>query len=230
MAAERPCGGSREVARDRAMVGWAWRSSLFRCCSLRLPPSRTASRSAGGGAPGQLYRLISANMAVANVMGALETTFLLLGTELRDLAEAAATTGRSRICSSGRPPCSLDVARRGRGRARAPRPRLLTAVLVVALLALWAGSRPRSGAFAYVPGIDLFRRPATHFVAAAMLAILVGHLLADYCQARRAQMPWWRARRRWRGEHGRDPVGHLVLGRNGPRGDAAVEELSRRRR
>jgi hypothetical protein len=59
---------------------------------------------------------------------------------------------------------------------------LLTAVLVVALLYMLGRYTPLfPWAFDWVPGVNFFRRPVDgSFVFLAVLAILVGHLLADY--------------------------------------------------
>jgi hypothetical protein len=63
--------------------------------------------------------------------------------------------------------------------------RWVTAVLVAALLyALGRYTPAFSWAFEWVPGIDEFRRPVdANFVFVAALALLAGHLLADYVRA-----------------------------------------------
>ena len=49
-------------------------------------------------------------------------------------------------------------------------------------------------AFDYVPGINLFRRPVDGaFVFVAALAILAGHLLADYVREGLPRLPLWRS-------------------------------------
>jgi hypothetical protein len=62
---------------------------------------------------------------------------------------------------------------------------LMTAVLLVALLFMLGRYTPFFPlAFEYVPGIALFRRPVdANFMLGAALAILTGHMLADYVQA-----------------------------------------------
>ena len=59
---------------------------------------------------------------------------------------------------------------------------LLTAVLVAALLFALGRYTPLFGlAFEWVPGVSMFRRPVDgDFVIVIMLALLGGHLLADY--------------------------------------------------
>ena len=48
-------------------------------------------------------------------------------------------------------------------------------------------------AFDYVPGINLFRRPVDGaFVFVAVLAVLAGHLLADYVREGLPRLPLWR--------------------------------------
>lgn len=60
--------------------------------------------------------------------------------------------------------------------------RLIALTLAVALLFMLGRYTPLFGwAFASIPGIDLFRRPAdASFVFSAALALMCGHLLADY--------------------------------------------------
>jgi hypothetical protein len=60
--------------------------------------------------------------------------------------------------------------------------RLLTGVLIGALIyALGRYTPVFSWLFEWVPGVDMFRRPVdANFVFGAALALLVGHLLADY--------------------------------------------------
>ena len=72
-------------------------------------------------------------------------------------------------------------------------------------------------AFAYIPGIDMFRRPAdASFVFSAALALLCGHLLTDYI---RNGLPRARPRRGACGDRSfrRRRVGDCVLGPLGPR-------------
>ena len=145
---------------------------------------------------GSLYPANLANLAVANVMGALETTASYWGPNYETLPEAAATDRSFTYVFVGATAMLVlmwlgvaggGVARRGR--------RLLTGVLVVALIYSLGRFTPLYAlAFAYVPGIDLFRRPCdATFVVGAVLAILVGHLLADYAKHGLPRMPWWRA-------------------------------------
>ena len=67
-------------------------------------------------------------------------------------------------------------------RAWQPGQRLIFAMLLAALLFMLGRYTPLFAlAFAYIPGIDLFRRPAdASFVFCALLALLCGHLLTDY--------------------------------------------------
>ena len=156
-----------------------------------------------------LYPANLARLAVANVMGSLETTQTYWGPNFDTLPEVGATDRSFNYLFVGAAPpfCSCGsalpaAASCGRGR------RLLTGVLVVALLYMLGRYTPLYAlAFEYVPGINLFRRPVdAAFVFVAVLAILAGQLLADYvregCRARRRggcrQLPAARSRC-WRG-------------------------------
>ena len=96
------------------------------------------------------------------------------------------------------------VVRHCRRRADAARAAAADGRLLVALLYMLGRYTPFYAlAFDYVPGIKLFRRPVDGaFVFVAVLAILAGHLLADYVreglprkqQWHRLPLPWERSR------------------------------------
>jgi hypothetical protein len=71
---------------------------------------------------------------------------------------------------------------------------VLAGVFIVALLYTLGRYTPVYAlAFQYVPGIGLFRRPVDGaFVLVAALALLVGHLLADYVREGRPRIAAWR--------------------------------------
>ena len=133
-----------------------------------------------------------ATMAVANVMGSLETTAVYWGPNHDTLPEVGATDRSFNYLFIGAAACVvllwLGVA--GGGLLRRGR-RVLAGVLVLGLLYTLGRYTPVYAlAFQYVPGIDLFRRPVDGaFVVVAALALLVGHLLADYVREGRPQVP-----------------------------------------
>jgi hypothetical protein len=144
---------------------------------------------------GSLYPANLATMAVANVMGSLEETQAYWGPNYDTLPAVGATDRSFNYLFVGATTVVVlfwfgiaggGLLRRGR--------RLLTAVLVVALLYMLGRYAPLYAlAFAYVPGIDLFRRPLdAAFVFEVMLAILAGHLLADYVREGLPRVRAWR--------------------------------------
>ena len=72
--------------------------------------------------------------------------------------------------------------------------RVLAGALIVALLYTLGRYTPLYAlAFQYVPGIGLFRRPIDGaFVFVALLALMTGHLLADYVREGRPRVAAWR--------------------------------------
>jgi hypothetical protein len=143
-----------------------------------------------------LYPANLASMAVANVMGSLESTQTYWGPNFDTLPEVGATDRSFNYLFVGVTTVIVllwfgiaggGLLRRGR--------RLLTGVLLVALLYMLGRYTPLYAlAFDYVPGIKLFRRPVDGaFVFVAVLAILAGHLLADYVREGLPQTPRWRS-------------------------------------
>ena len=142
-----------------------------------------------------LYPANLASMAVANVMGSLESTQTYWGPNFDTLPEVGATDRSFNYLFVGVTTVIVllwfgiaggGLLRRGR--------RLLTGVLVVALLYMLGRYTPLYAlAFDYVPGIKLFRRPVDGaFVFVAALAVLAGHLLADYVREGLPRRPLWR--------------------------------------
>jgi hypothetical protein len=142
-----------------------------------------------------LYPANLASMAVANVMGSLETTANYWGPNYDTLPEVGSTDRSSNYLFVG---ASVSVVLLWLGFAAGGLfrrgTRLLTGVLVLALLYMLGRYTPvYAWAFEYVPGIDLFRRPVGGaFVFVAVLAILVGGLLADYVREGLPRTPPWR--------------------------------------
>ena len=136
-----------------------------------------------------------ATMAVANVMGSLESTADYWGPNHDTLPEVGATDRSFNYLFVGATASIVllwfGVA--GGGMLRRGR-RVLTGVLVVALLYMLGRYTPVYAlAFQYVPGISLFRRPIDGaFVFVAVLAVLIGYLLADYVNEGRPRVPAWR--------------------------------------
>ena len=142
-----------------------------------------------------LYPANLASLAVANVLGSLETTQLYWGPNFDTLPEVGATDRSFNylfICAAS----TIVIlwfgiaggwmARRGT--------RLMTAVLVLGLLyALGRYSPLYALAFQYVPGVHLFRRPIDGtFVLTAALALIAGQLLARYTREGPPRVPAWR--------------------------------------
>ncbi len=142
-----------------------------------------------------LYPANLATMAVANVMGSLESTAVYWGPNYDTLPAVGATDRSFNYMFVGAAVCVVllwfGVA--GGGMVRRGR-RVLAGVLVVALLYTLGRYTPVYAlAFEYVPGIGLFRRPVDGaFVIVAVLALLVGHLLAEYVREGRPRVPAWR--------------------------------------
>jgi membrane protein YfhO len=142
-----------------------------------------------------LYPANLATMAVANVMGSLESTVVYWGPNHDTLPEVGATDRSFNYLFVGAAACVvllwLGIA--GGGMLRRGR-RVLAGIFIVALLYTLGRYTPVYAlAFQYVPGIDLFRRPVDGaFVLVAALALLVGHLLADYVREGHPHVPAWR--------------------------------------
>ena len=129
---------------------------------------------------GSVYPANLATLAVANIFGTHGSYWGPNGASLPDVAH---TDDSFNYLFVGWLPLILllwfGVARRGAWRQGR---RLLAATLAVALLFMLGRYTPLFGwAFAALPGIDMFRRPAdASFVFSAVLALMCGHLFADY--------------------------------------------------
>jgi hypothetical protein len=142
-----------------------------------------------------LYPANLATLAVANVMGSLETTAAYWGPNYDTLPEVGATDRSFNYLFIGASASVvllwLGVA--GGGLFRRGR-RVLAGALIVALAYTLGRYTPLYGlAFQYVPGIGLFRRPIDGaFVLVGLIALLLGHLLADYVREGRPRVASWR--------------------------------------
>ena len=129
---------------------------------------------------GSIHPVNLATLAVANIFGTHGSYF---GPNAASLPEVAHTDDSFNYLFVGWLPVLLlmwfGVA--GGGAWKNGR-RLIAATLAIALLFMLGRYTPLFGlAFAYIPGIDMFRRPAdASFVFSAALALLCGHLLTDY--------------------------------------------------
>jgi hypothetical protein len=129
---------------------------------------------------GSLHPANLAQLAVADVLGSQGDYW---GPSLDRTPEVALTDDSFNYLFVGSLPVVLllwfGIA--GGGAFRRGR-RLMTGVLIAALLyALGRYTPAFAFAFAWVPGVDDFRRPVdADFVAVAALAVLSGHLLDDY--------------------------------------------------
>ena len=136
-----------------------------------------------------------ATLAVANIMGSLESTAAYWGPNHDTLPEVGATDRSFNYLFIGAAATVVllwfGVA--GGGMLRRGR-RVLAGALVVALLYTLGRYTPLYAlAFQYVPGIGLFRRPIDGaFVFVALLALMTGHLLADYVREGRPRVAAWR--------------------------------------
>jgi hypothetical protein len=129
---------------------------------------------------GSIHPINLATLTVANIFG---THASYWGPNAASLPEVAHTDDSFNYLFVGWLPIVLLLWHGiAGGRAWQPGRRLILAALAVALLFMLGRYTPLFGlAFAYLPGIDLFRRPAdASFVFCAALALLSGHLLADY--------------------------------------------------
>jgi hypothetical protein len=129
---------------------------------------------------GSLYPANLATLAVANIFGTHTGYWGPNGASLPDVAH---TDDSFNYLFVGWVPLILLlwIGVAGGGAWRQGR-RLIALTLIVALLLMLGRYTPLfAPAFTYLPGIDLFRRPAdASFVFSAGLALLCGHLLADY--------------------------------------------------
>ena len=143
-----------------------------------------------------LYPANLASLAVANVLGSLETTQVYWGPNFDTLPDVGATDRSFNYLFVGAASTIVvlwfgiaggRMARRGS--------RLMAAVLAIALLyALGRYTPVYALAFEYVPGINLFRRPIDGtFVLVAAFALVAGQLLADYVREGVPRVAPWRA-------------------------------------
>jgi hypothetical protein len=142
-----------------------------------------------------LYPANLASLAVANIMGSLESTKDYWGPNYDTLPAVGATDRSFNYLFIGATSTILILwfglaggwlARRGY--------RLMAGVLLVALLYALGRYTPLYAlAFSYVPGINLFRRPIDGaFVLVAALALLCGQLVADYVREGVPRVARWR--------------------------------------
>jgi Bacterial membrane protein YfhO len=142
-----------------------------------------------------LYPANLASLAVANVLGSLETTQVYWGPNFDTLPEVGATDRSFNYLFVGAASTIVVLwfgiaggwmARRGR--------RLMAAVLAVALLyALGRYTPVYALAFQYMPGVNLFRRPIDGtFVLVAAFALIAGQLLSDYVREGIPRVARWR--------------------------------------
>src|SRR6185436_11588463 len=142
-----------------------------------------------------LYPANLASMAVANVLGSLETTQVYWGPNFDTLPEVGATDRSFNYLFVGAASTIVVLwfgvaggwmARRGT--------RLMTGVLAVAVLYALGRYTPVYGlAFHYVPGVHLFRRPIDGtFIIVAAFALIAGQLLADYVREGIPRVGRWR--------------------------------------
>ena len=142
-----------------------------------------------------LYPANLASLAVANVLGSLESTQTYWGPNHDTLPEVGATDRSFNYLFVGAASTIVVLwfgvaggwaARRGT--------RLMATVLAVALLyALGRYTPVYALAFQYVPGIHLFRRPIDGtFVLVAALALVAGQLLAHYVREGTPRVARWR--------------------------------------
>jgi hypothetical protein len=142
-----------------------------------------------------LYPANLASMAVADIMGSLQTTHDYWGPNFDTLPEVGATDRSFNYLFVGATTTIillwLGVA--GGGLARRGR-RVLAGVLLLSLLYMLGRYTPVYAlAFEYVPGISLFRRPVDGaFVFIAVLAMVCGQLLADYVREGLPRVALWR--------------------------------------
>lgn len=139
-----------------------------------------------------LYPANLASLAVANVLGSLETTQIYWGPNYDTLPDVGATDRSFNYLFVGMASTIVvlwfglaagGLFKRGN--------RLWTGVLLVALLyALGRYTPVYTLAFEVIPGVDLFRRPVdAAFILTAVLALLAGALLADYVREGQPSVP-----------------------------------------
>ena len=142
-----------------------------------------------------LYPANLASMAVANVLGSLESTQVYWGPNFDTLPAVGATDRSFNYLFVGAA-ATVIVLWFGLAGGWALRrgSRMLAAILLVALLYALGRYTPLYAlAFQYVPGIHLFRRPIdATFVLVAAFALIAGQLLADYIREGTPRVARWR--------------------------------------
>jgi hypothetical protein len=142
-----------------------------------------------------LYPANLASLAVANVLGSLETTQLYWGPNFDTLPEVGATDRSFNYLFIGAASTVIILwfGLAGGWMARAGT-RLMTGVLALALLYALGRYTPLYAlAFQFVPGVHLFRRPIDGtFIMVAALALIAGELLASYVREGPPRVAPWR--------------------------------------
>ncbi|HJU31815.1 MAG TPA: hypothetical protein VJ740_10175 [Hyphomicrobiaceae bacterium] len=142
-----------------------------------------------------LYPANLASLAIPNVLGSLESTQVYWGPNFDTLPEVGATDRSFNYMFVGSATMVLVLwfgIAGGWMARRSVRPMAL--VLLIALLYALGRYTPLYAlAFAYVPGIDLFRRPIDGtFVVVAALSLVAGELLARFVREGTPRIAWWR--------------------------------------
>lgn len=138
---------------------------------------------------GSLYPANLATLAVSNIFGSHAQYWGPGGTTLPEVAYTDDSFNYMFVGAASLV-LVLWLGIAGGGAWRRGR-RLLTGALILSLLFMLGRYTPVfAWAFAYVPGISMFRRPVdANLVFGAAFALLAGHLLADYV---REGLPPWR--------------------------------------
>lgn len=142
-----------------------------------------------------LYPANLASMAVADVMGSLETTQNYWGPNYLTLPAVGATDRSFNYLFVGAASTILVLwfGIAGGGMLRRAN-RVMSVVLLVALLYALGRYTPLYAlAFHYVPGVNLFRRPIdAAFIVVTAFALIAGQLLADYVRDGIPRIASWR--------------------------------------
>jgi hypothetical protein len=144
---------------------------------------------------GSLYPANLASLAVANVLGSLETVIPYWGPNSDTLPAVGATDGSFNYLFVGATTMVIvlwfGIAAGWLWRRDK---RLMTGILAIAGLFMLGRYTPLYAlAFEMVPGVSLFRRPVDGaFIFCAALAVLAGGLLATYVREGVPRVPWRR--------------------------------------
>jgi hypothetical protein len=142
-----------------------------------------------------LYPANLASLAVANVLGSLESTQVYWGPNFDTLPEVGATDRSFNYLFVGAASTivMLWFGLAGGGAWRRGTRVLAAALLLAVLFALGRYTPLYALAFDHVPGIHLFRRPIDGtFVLVAAFALVAGQLLADYVREGPPRVASWR--------------------------------------